>query len=341
MNHIEDLILIRGLTGARDTIEHFRKMFHLESKLSIKYDGAPAFKCRWEGDELQVFYKTSKIPHSFDREMKDENLRKKLNALLDLKCLPRFQGDLWGDYLFSKYSTAVLLEGGMGYQPNTLIYKWPTTLSRLGVAFHTYEGPETYESIMEKVRTADVYCPDLSAQWIGDAVDLTELVKAYNELDFYADIMLNVGDFSELVLQFFNDKIRSGKSFTYAGSAHEILDYIRKVYVKRIGSKKQQKTRDVWAKKLYLIETTFVPHRLNSVLRFMEEARAVKLKCINRLNRSPDVWVWHRDNGIERANHEGYVLSGFETVKLVDRDRFSHYNFSSDYIKGWESYSRK
>lgn len=334
--HVEDLVLLHH-HGIRETLDVLTN----PGECTIKYDGAPAFRCQWWGDKFFVFYKTSKFPHLLDSQMEDQNLKAKMDQLLLLKELPRFDGLLWGDYLYSPIShVRIEPQAGIYYHPNVLGYPLPISTHKLGVAFHTYEnGSETLKELLGRFKDNEtVYFPEIFAEYDPTENDTALLYHLSTFIDrlTHPEIVDAVG---KELLTYFNSLIRKGQDFSYVGSYYNFLYWLQNHYSREIDARVTEKGKDVWRQKYQNVIDLCTVDNLEPILAFMEEARAVKLKCINRLNRSSDVRVWHKDNGIERTTHEGFVLQGesFEAVKLVDRSNFSYFNFSPDYIKGWES----
>jgi hypothetical protein len=67
------------------------------------------------------------------------------------------------------------------------------------------------------------------------------------------------------------------------------------------------------------------------------EAKMVVVKTLNALNKQTS-FVKTKD-GFRVTDHEGFVCYDNrkgEAVKFVDRLNFSHFNFSAEYLKGWQ-----
>lgn len=342
LQHIEDLILTKGMDGALETLRLFHRLSEYNVDLTIKIDGAPAFKCYWNGDEFRLHYKTSSIPHTINTQYQDPKLKLKMDALLQLSQLPKFEGVLWGDYLFRREELK-FTEDGYLYHPNTLIYSVMNPYD-LGVAFHTLEGSteslQHYRDRAWKEGSINIYIKNIFVRWNED-LDMSALREAYHGIWWsdkgYIDSFAK-SPMAPLAQRFFNDKIRKGVNFKYEQTYDEFIQFVDDHYKLQIDMKKTMAAKARWSRSLADLAPFFDHGRYNMIMRFMEAARVAKLNCINRLNRNPYVWVLTHDGKLERTFHEGYVLAidGCETVKLVDRSKFSHYNFSSDFVKGWE-----
>jgi len=169
LEHIEDEILNRGVTGAREAInflQSLRDMLagHSNSKVNIttKWDGAPAIFCGINPENgkffvgtKSIFNKNAKLNYTnkdIDENHTSEGLNKKLKYALAFLPKLGIKGILQGDMMFTKGDIEKQVIDGESYitfQPNTIVYAIPsnTKLARtimdaqIGVVFHTsYTG---------------------------------------------------------------------------------------------------------------------------------------------------------------------------------------------------------
>ena len=169
LEHIEDEILNRGVTGAREAINFLRSLRdmlagHSQSKVNVttKWDGAPAIFCGINPENgkffvgtKSVFNKNAKLNYTdkdIDENHPGEGLNKKLKYAL--RYLPKLgiKGVLQGDMMFTKGDIDKTVIDGESYiifQPNTIVYAVPTDSklaqnmlsAQIGVVFHTsYTG---------------------------------------------------------------------------------------------------------------------------------------------------------------------------------------------------------
>ena len=169
LEHIEDEVLNRGVTGARDAINFLRSLRdmlagHAESKVNLttKWDGAPAIFCGTNPENGKFFVGTKGVfnanpklnytEEDIDNNHPNPGLNEKLKVAL--RYLPKLgiKGVLQGDMMFTKGDIDKQVIDGTSYitfQPNTIVYAVPSSSklaramldAQLGVVFHTsYTG---------------------------------------------------------------------------------------------------------------------------------------------------------------------------------------------------------
>ena len=169
LEHIEDEVLNRGVSGARDAInflQSLRDMLagHSNSKVNLttKWDGAPAIFCGINPDNGKFFVGTKGVFNAnpklnytdadIDANHSSEGLNSKLKVAL--RYLPKLgiKGVLQGDMMFAKgdiQNKTIDGEEYITFQPNTIVYAVPADsklaqmmlAAQMGVVFHTsYTG---------------------------------------------------------------------------------------------------------------------------------------------------------------------------------------------------------
>ena len=169
LEHIEDEMLNRGVTGAREAINFLRSLRdmlagHSQSHVNVttKWDGAPAIFCGINPENNQFFVGTKGVfnanpklnytDEDIDKNHPGEGLNDKLKVAL--RYLPKLgiKGVLQGDMMFTKGDIDKQVIDGQSYitfQPNTIVYAVPAASklarsmldAQLGVVFHTsYTG---------------------------------------------------------------------------------------------------------------------------------------------------------------------------------------------------------
>ena len=167
--HIEDEVLNRGVSGARDAInflQSLRDMLagHSQSRVNVttKWDGAPAVFCGINPENGKFFVGTKGIfnanpklnytEEDIDANHASEGLNSKLKVAL--RYLPKLgiKGILQGDMMFAKGDIDEKVIDGQSYitfQPNTIVYAVPSDAklahmmlnAQMGIVFHTsYTG---------------------------------------------------------------------------------------------------------------------------------------------------------------------------------------------------------
>ena len=175
LEHIEDEVLNRGVSGARDAInflQSLRDMLsgHSKSKVNIttKWDGAPAVFCGINPDNGKFFVGTKGVfnvnaklnytDEDIDKNHPGEGLNAKLK--IALRYLPKLgiKGVLQGDMMFVKGDMEDKTIDGVDYitfQPNTIVYAVPSDsklasmmqAAQLGIVFHTSYTGKTFSDM--------------------------------------------------------------------------------------------------------------------------------------------------------------------------------------------------
>ena len=180
MEHAEEEVLNRGVTGARDSINALRAVRdmlagHSEKKVdvTVKWDGAPAIFAGQDPTDGKffvakkgVFNKNPKVYKTFADIDADTSgdLADKLKACL--MWLPKIgiSGVIQGDLLFTASDLKTETIDGESYitfHPNTIVYAVPTGTelaksikkAKIGIVWHTmYEGDsfETLKAVFGK-----------------------------------------------------------------------------------------------------------------------------------------------------------------------------------------------
>lgn len=210
LEHIEDEVLNRGVTGAREAInflQSLRNMLagHAESKVNIttKWDGAPAIFAGINPENgkffvgtKSVFNKNAKLNYT-DKDIDENHTGEALNRKLKtaLAFLPKLgiKGVLQGDMMFTKGDLDKQVIDGESYitfQPNTIVYAVPTNTklaqamlaAQIGVVFHTSYSGRTMEfmkasfniDIGKLTQTKDVWFRDASFVDTSGSATFTE-----------------------------------------------------------------------------------------------------------------------------------------------------------------------
>ena len=171
MTHIEDKVLYGGVNGTRQAINALRELRDMlagetKSKLSTKWDGAPAIFCGQDPTDGEFFVakkgvfaknpKVYKTDADVDADISSGDLATKMK--LALKHLPELgiKGIIQGDFLFSKGDTKNETIEGEKYttfHPNTIIYAIPYEQAKevrdakIGIVWHTTYTGNSFESL--------------------------------------------------------------------------------------------------------------------------------------------------------------------------------------------------
>lgn len=210
LEHLEDVVLNNGVSGARESINFLRSLRDMlagnsDKKINIttKWDGAPSVFCGINPENGKffvgtkgVFNKTAKLNYTendIDDNHPSEGLNKKLK--IALRYLPKLgiEGVLQGDMMFTKGDINTKNINGIShitFQPNTIVYTVPEDSklahamlkAQIGIVFHTsYVGQKLEDmkasfnvDIGRLEQTKDVWFRDASLHDISGNATFTE-----------------------------------------------------------------------------------------------------------------------------------------------------------------------
>ena len=282
---------------------------------------------------------------------------------------------LQGDMLFTSGDQKFETIDGIRYltvHPNTIVYAWPaksdiaTTIrnANMGIIWHTsYKGRGSLSNYaasfgvdVSKLKTSrSVFMDD--AYFKGLDIGYTEAeLRAFNvhinkaerligNFDKIVDIMntLPSSAAGANIKTFINSRIRSGQLPNPRTAAKDYIEYLKTYWEDKVVSKvKSEAAINTKRAALKQLINDLNKNRLTLVKSFMyvDEITKAKMMAIDKLNliNNQKAFVLTKD-GFKVTEPEGYVAINSEkgeAVKFVDRLNFSHFNFSSEYIKGWQ-----
>jgi hypothetical protein len=197
LEHLEDNVLNRGVTGAREAINFLQSLRDMlagnsQSKVNIttKWDGAPAVICGVNPENgkffvgtKSVFNKDGKLNYTnddIDRNHPNPGLNEKLKYALAFLPKLGIRGILQGDLLFTKGDIKRQNIDGTSYltfQPNTIVYAVPsdTKIARnmmkaqIGIVFHTSYSGRTIDTLKASFNIDVGYLKSTADVWYRDA----------------------------------------------------------------------------------------------------------------------------------------------------------------------------
>ena len=174
MEHLEDVILNRGVEGVRQSIDYLRALRDMLAgnatrsiNVSIKWDGAPSVFSGIDPRDGKFFVakksifnkdpKVYKTPADIDADTSGD-LNAKLKLALEEFPKLGITGVIQGDFLYSRDDIReVDIDGTphITFHPNTIVYAIPKSnglakeilTSRVGVVWHTRYRGETFETM--------------------------------------------------------------------------------------------------------------------------------------------------------------------------------------------------
>jgi hypothetical protein len=197
LEHIEDHVLNRGVTGAREAINFLQSLRDMlagnsQSKVNIttKWDGAPAVICGVNPENgkffvgtKSVFNKDGKLNYTnddIDRNHPNPGLNEKLKYALAFLPKLGIRGILQGDLLFTKGDIKRQNIDGTSYitfQPNTIVYAVPSDTkiaqnmmrAQIGIVFHTSYSGRTIDTLKASFNIDVGYLKPTADVWYRDA----------------------------------------------------------------------------------------------------------------------------------------------------------------------------
>tara|TARA_E500000318_G_scaffold112020_1_gene133438 strand:+ start:2547 stop:3767 length:1221 start_codon:yes stop_codon:yes gene_type:complete len=282
---------------------------------------------------------------------------------------------LQGDMLFTKGDQKYETIDGVRYltvHPNTIVYAWPSNSdvakrirnANIGIIWHTsYSGRgdlSTYSATfgvdVSKLKTTrNVFMDDAYFKGANIGLDdneyrslISHISKAERYIGNFDDVVTVMNSIPSSaaganVKTFINSKIRAGQLPNPRSAANEYLDYLKTYWEDKVISKVKSETAINTKKaalKQLLDDLKSIMPTLVKAFQYVDEITQAKMIAINKLNmiNNQKTFVLTND-GFKVTEPEGYVAINTEkgeAVKFVDRLNFSHFNFSSEYIKGWQ-----
>lgn len=354
MTHIEDLILTNGVEGAKTILRLMTLISEGRANITVKWDGSPSIFAGTDKQSGRFFVATKSIfnksptlftdAESIIDQTKSQGLAEKLQACL--KYLPSLNitGVLQGDFLFQNKDIK-LVDSHHTFHPNTIVYGLEShPNAEIGVAWHThYSADKVTYGIQPGMheQSDDILCIDTNTMCDGG------YVPALNTDYLYLSFVQSVSDeplIRDVMLQYENVRVRN--CISWAGSAKYLTDldiWVQDKYQKLIESRKTPAGKNTQAQNLTRINTFLsCKHEMRALILFQYEVVLAKLIVINRFEMNSNVKTMVLSNNeYHNASHEGYVIiDGCDAYKFVDREVFSHYNFSPNITKGWDAPTR-
>ena len=265
-------------------------------------------------------------------------------------------------------------ESYITFHPNTIVYAVPAKSelakriqrAEIGVVWHTTYRGKSFETMsasfgkkitpsLKEVKTVwavDAMFEDRSgtANFTKEETDqITEILSQAGALfrTIRPDVLNEFGKNEELNLRvntFINSKVREGARVTDPKLfAVELTRYIQDYYQKEADKKKTEKGKAAQMEKRDAALNMFNSknqREIEKVFTLYNLLVDAKMMIINKLNQVEGLRTFLKtSSGYEVTGQEGFVAIdhlGKNSLKLVDRLRFSLANFSPEYIKGWQ-----
>ena len=357
MTHIEDKVLYGGVKGTREAINALRNIRDMlagksSSKLSTKWDGAPAIFCGEDPRDGEffvakkgVFNKNPKV-YKTDAEIDADtsgDLADKLKlALKYLKPL-NIKQVIQGDFLFTKQDlNREKIEGKqyVTFHPNTIVYAVPMSQSKtimnskIGIVWHTTYTGSSFENMKASFGVKN---PPMSKDVWGQDAMLTNASQATMNEKETAEVTqhLSTAGFlfnkvagstlreleknqklAQTIEQFNNTYVRKGQMHGDSKvHTEKLIKFIQNKYQKRIDKRKTDKGKGRQQDKLDALLKFFSPQNKQSLENMFELQKQLvfaKLKLINRLNSISNIDAFVKTK-------KGYKTTGAEGYVAIDK----------------------
>ena len=329
MTHIEDKVLYGGVKGTREAINALRELRDMlagesKSKLSVKWDGAPAIFAGQDPSDGNffvakkgIFAKNPKIYKSaseIDAEMSGD-LADKMKAAL--RYLPDLgiKGVIQGDFLFSKEDVKNEVIDGQKYttfHPNTIIYAVPyeqaesVRKAQIGIVWHTtYKGSDfesmkaSYGVDVSKFKTSkNVYSADAMLRDVGGAtMNKKETAEVTKHLSTAGKLFNSIAgstlreleknqELAQLIEQYNNTFVREGQVIPNSNThVMGLIKWIDNKFVKEMEKRKSEKGRMVQQAKLDEIMKFFSTRNKKSLVNMFDLQKNIVLAKLKLINK--------------------------------------------------------
>lgn len=360
MTHIEDKVLYGGVNGTRQAINALRELRDMlagqtDSKLSTKWDGAPAIFCGEDPSDGNffvakkgIFAKNPKIYKSaqeIDADMSGD-LADKMK--LALKHLPELgiKGVIQGDFLFSKPDVSTDTIDGQKYttfHPNTIIYAVPydqadaVRKAQIGIVWHTTYTGKDFESMkasygvnVSKFKTSkNVWSQDAMLRDVsGATMNKKETAEVTKHLSNAGKIFNKISgstlrelesnqDLATLIEQYNNTFVRNQTIIKNTNThVQGLIKWLNEKFKKEADKRSTDKGKMVQFKKLEELMKFFSPKNKKNLVAMFDLQKSIVLAKLKLINKLNSISSY--DTFVQTKT--GYkVKTGAEGFVAIDK----------------------
>ena len=374
LDHVDETLFIGGDSGASDALDLLESPYFITQKFdgapSIFCGTDPADGRFFVGTK-SVFNKTPKLYKESWDIIENEPAGKATKLIEALKWLSQLnipsdtvlQGDLlWtsGDHVYETY------EGNryVTVHPNTLVYGWLAESdagkvvrnAQLGIVFHTtYRGQHSLQNYQATFGANVDNLRQMREVWVRDARYTADFSLSESDATRIEIARELIGGFDRIVENekmipsqmvgtsiktYVNSFIREGRDPSEM-TINDYRDFFAERYSQAISSLVSESAierRKVQVRS-FANQVSVDRDTYENAFEFVYLVQQLKSRILGELNKNNEQVIFVKTaNGLQEADTEGYVFVGHNGngVKVVNREEFSHYNFSSDYVKGWQ-----
>lgn len=360
MTHIEDKVLYGGVNGTRQAINALRELRDMlagqtDSKLSTKWDGAPAIFCGQDPSDGNffvakkgIFAKNPKIYKSkadIEADMSGDLADK---MTLALKHLPELgiKGVIQGDFLFSKPDLKTDTIDGQKYttfHPNTIIYAVPydqadaVRKAKIGIVWHTtYTGKDfmsmkaTYGVNVSKFKSSvNIWSQDAMLRDVsGATMNKKETAEVTKHLSNAGKIFNKISgstlrelesnqDLATLIEQYNNTFVRNQTVIKNTNThVQGLIKWLNEKFKKEADKRSTDKGKMVQFKKLEELMKFFSPKNKKNLVAMFDLQKSIVLAKLKLINKLNSISSY--DTFVQTKT--GYkVKTGAEGFVAIDK----------------------
>ena len=360
MTHIEDKVLYGGVSGTRQAINALRELRDMlagqtSSKLSTKWDGAPAIFCGQDPTDGEffvakkgVFAKNPKVYKSnaeIDADMSGD-LADKMK--LALKHLPELgiKGIIQGDFLFSKPDLSTETIEGQKYvtfHPNTIIYAVPydqadaLRKAKIGIVWHTTYTGSSFDTLKASYgvdvskfkNSANIWSQDAMLRDVSGATmnkretaevtkHLSDAGKIFNKISGTTLRELESNDELAKLIEQYNNTFVRAQTVIPDSRKHVtgLLKWLNDKFQKEKNKRSTDKGKKVQQDKLDALMKFFSPKNKTNLVQMFELQKKIVLAKLKLINKLNSISSY--DTFVQTKT--GYkVKTGAEGFVAIDK----------------------
>ena len=375
LDHVDETLFIDGDAGATKALDLLESPYFITQKYDgapSVFCGTDPVDGQFFVATKSVFNKTPKLYKTEESIVANESGGKAQKLCEALKWLPMLnipsdtvlQGDLlWtsGDHVYETYND----ERFVTVHPNTLVYGWlaesdegkAVRNAEIGIVFHTtYRGRDDLQNYQATFGANVDKLTEHRSIWVRDARYSSEFALDETTRTMIESCRARVGSFDQIVeienlipgtmigssvKSYANSYVRDGICLSEM-TVNDYREFVVEKYVGKIDNlitesaidKRKVQLRQFNKSVREASDSYADAFEYVSMMGFIKESI---LKSLNETN-TQKIFVKKSTGELVETNTEGYVFVGQDGsgVKVVDREAFSHFNFSSNYAKGWQ-----
>ncbi len=359
MTHIEDKVLYGGVDGTRQAIFALRALRDMlggksKSKLSTKWDGAPAIFCGTDPSDGEffvakkgIFAKNPKVYKSdadIESDIGSGDLQDKMKQALEYLPALGIKGVIQGDFLYGEGDLGKKTIDGTKYvtfHPNTIVYAIPqdqaqeVLKSKIGIVWHTTYKGKDFESMKASYGVDVSKFKSSNNVWSQDAMlrdvsSATMNEKETNDVNIYLSkagkLFQKIAgttlrelernqDLAQLIEQYNNTFVRKGQVIPNSQKhVQGLIKWVEDKFQKEIDKRKSEKGKQTQKDKLNEILKFFSKKNQKSLVNMFELQKNIVFAKLKLINKLNS--LSNIDSFVQTK--QGYKVTGAEGFVAID-----------------------